>query len=753
MNIIQFIRLIKHHLAILILLPLITAILVFLMVDDSDRTYATGSRIYTGFASGYTLDKETRKDYYTVKTQFDNFFESVRSRTTKEEILLRTLSYYLAKDSIDEREMSIINQTSFYNAFGEDFRTKLVVEGDYESTFLKVQNYYSKNFHNKIYLALNDVHSPLKPLFSIEVMDALEVFQQGTSDLVNLTFQTLDAGVAFKTMNIALEVIMSKVKVIKSAESDDVVAYFLKEVNKAQIRLNEAEKELDVLMTENNITNYYEQTKWLASRNEDFEVAFQKEKLGLAASIAAEKEAEITMGIADGIKEKNNSVMLIRKSIRNTQNRIAKQEIRTDLNYRIKNDTITDEKNELKNQLMIDSLKADLNNSQNELKMELMLLLAMKKTAAGVHVEDLATRWWKAVIEVEEYKARINQFIEFEKEFERTYARFSKLGSKIKQLERKIGVCEKNYLDLLASLNDARLIEENIQLSSGFKIIDAPYYPVNAEKSKKKLLVGLGGLGAFVLVLGILILMEFLDTTIKTPARLADFSGLNLVGGFPLCFQNMEDGFKPLFDRLIRQVCTYINYEFYEFSKNNIPYVVLFFSSRKGEGKTQVMKMIANSLRSSGEKTLVLNSISENNDKPNMIDLDQSDDNRIYTYPSNFFDFSITDEIKNQNLNSSDYRYVFFEIPEIIGSELPITIMKEANLSLMVCRASRVWNKADSMALKGYSKTINHKVSTIINGAMIDELETIIGEIPKVRTGFRKFVKRIASLNFNKKSF
>ena len=123
MSIIQFIRLFKNHIGIILIIPFSSAILVFLMVDDSDRSYATGSRFYTGFASGYSLDKEARKDYYSVKTQFDNFFESVRSRSTKEEILLRTLSFYLSKDVIEEREMSTLNQVLFYDAFNKEFRS------------------------------------------------------------------------------------------------------------------------------------------------------------------------------------------------------------------------------------------------------------------------------------------------------------------------------------------------------------------------------------------------------------------------------------------------------------------------------------------------------------------------------------------------------------------------------------------------------------------------------------------------------
>ena len=93
--------------------------------------------------------------------------------------------------------------------------------------------------------------------------------QEGTSDRVLINYECTDAGIAYNTVKIALKVILDNAKSIKYAESDNVVQYFLRESEKAAIRLAKAEEELSILMTNNNIINYYEQTKWIASRNED----------------------------------------------------------------------------------------------------------------------------------------------------------------------------------------------------------------------------------------------------------------------------------------------------------------------------------------------------------------------------------------------------------------------------------------------------------------------------------------------------
>ena len=93
------------------------------------------------------------------------------------------------------------------------------------------------------------------------------------------------------------------------------------------------------------------------------------------------------------------------------------------------------------------------------------LIFIEKNSTKGINNEKIGVTWLGAVIEVEEYNARINQFYLFQKEFDITFSRFAKLGAGIKQMERKIAVLEKNYLELLASLSDAKLKKQNIEIT------------------------------------------------------------------------------------------------------------------------------------------------------------------------------------------------------------------------------------------------------------------------------------------------
>ncbi len=719
--------------------------MVLFLMKDEPRNYLTTTTIYTGFASGYSLKNSERRDFYAIKTKFDNLFESIKSRTTREEIILKTWAFYLVQDSISKKDMSFENQLIFRELLSNKLRNKLVVSSNEEEVYNRLYNYYSKNFNNEIYHILNSSESPFHDYFGLEQLSSIDATQEGSSDRVLISYETNDPGVCFHTTRIALAVIMDNVKTIKSAESDDVVNYFIQESKIAHSKLDAAELELSELMTKNNVINYYEQTKWLASRKEDFQVAYQSEKLKLAAAKAAEKEAEHKMNMGKGLLQKKEEIFDLRQQIASLSSKIAFIEI---------DKSITPKSSQpiksLPNNINLNKHRSDLLGLKDKLQSQIEQLYLLGHTSNGIKIEKIATTWLDAVIAVEEYTARIYQYIQFSKEFEITYTQFASLGSKIKQMERKISVLEKDYLDLLASVNDSKLMKQNIALSSNLKIIDPPFYPVNAEKSKKTMLVILGGIAGFILTLSLLILLEFLDTTIKTPDRANLLTGCYVAGGFPLLNKKIVPLYRELFSLLTNQIATYINYNYYQTKGKDDPFVVIFMSTRSGEGKTQLSQLIARDLRIAGEPTLVLS--------PGSIERSyflshQDKDNIEYNIPKNICDIPINSKEIIGNYQLENYRYVFFEIPAIIGSDLPIQIIKEADLSLLILKANRNWNKADSMALESYTKITAHQISGVLNGANVDSLESIIGEIPKKRSSFRKKMKKWAKLQFKQNQF
>lgn len=102
-----------------------------------------------------------------------------------------------------------------------------------------------------------------------------------------------------------------------------------------------------------------------------------------------------------------------------------------------------------------------LREKQETLKAELSNHLAKRfeygRTTDGVQVKDLLAEWLKYTLMLDESNARIRVFQNRKEYFMKLYDEFSPLGSRIAQMEREIGIEEKNYLQQLHSLNQAML--------------------------------------------------------------------------------------------------------------------------------------------------------------------------------------------------------------------------------------------------------------------------------------------------------
>jgi len=58
-----------------------------------------------------------------------------------------------------------------------------------------------------------------------------------------------------------------------------------------------------------------------------------------------------------------------------------------------------------------------------------------------------------------------------------------------KRYERQISVAEQAYIEMKRALNQAKLRQQNLEMSSNMKVLDDPSYPIEALASKRKLLI------------------------------------------------------------------------------------------------------------------------------------------------------------------------------------------------------------------------------------------------------------------------
>lgn len=376
-------------------------------------------------------------------------------------------------------------------------------------------------------------------------------------------------------------------------------------------------------------------------------------------------------------------------------------------------------------------------------------------TVEGNSARDVAAVWLETIFNIERSKAKLQQYEIFANDFEETYSLFSRLGSDIKRMERKIGVLEREYLAMLSSLNAARMRKQSIELSGDLKIVDDPFYPLNPEKSKTKMIMAVGGAATFIFVLAIIILLDFIDRSIRTIDRFENLTDLKLIGAFPVLREKEMEQTELLRKRLLNQVVNKIHLSKEELAQGKIkkPFILLFASSRDGEGKSQMSRLIAEKMRAQGDLVTVLNPVINGNEQPTLLQDEPHEHNIYYEVPENFRDVTITDGtfLDHKIIDNADY--VFIELPAMSRNNLPLALIKISDFMLFVAKANRVWSRADRSALDEFQRINQTVVKLFLNGVNIYDLEPIIGEIPRNRGKIRTKLKEIASFKFKRNQF
>jgi uncharacterized protein involved in exopolysaccharide biosynthesis/LysM repeat protein len=593
-----------------------------------------------------------------------------------------------------------------------------ILESDFLKTIQNFTNYYNSSDTNFIYGLL---HYGTSRHYSIKSIKTLQIYRINNSDLVRLIYLSDDPGICQETLKIIAHVFVKNYKLLKENQTDLVVAYFKRQVDSADNQLQAAEDRLLKFNKKNNIINYAEQTKYIAAQKEDLDLYYQNEQVRMAQGSAALKELETKLTRRDSIYLKSDIINQRRKQYADVTEKILINELAEDYDQRI-----GDEVAILRN-------KAD--QLRDEIKLYVDQLYLYSHSTQGIQISTLLDEWLKNALSYEEAKASLVVLARRKMDFVRTYQRFAPLGAMLKRIEREITVAEQSYLELLRSFNLAKMRQQNLQMATNIKIVDPPYFPLQANPSKAKYLVLAAALIGFILVAFIILVLEYFDASMKSPDRVLDRVGLKLAGAFPYISSNSKlQDMVFISNRLIEMIVQnlkmkLLHHSIYPAQK---PYIILMFSTQDSVGKSFLTARLANKLRTYGEKVLVLNYREE-------ADIDNTDFNLNYNYEinDNFAEIRNLKELINSNILRRDnysYDYIFIEIPSIIFHRYPIELMHQVDASMMVLKATSHWNKADISALEMIKELSKEPPMILLNEAEDYAIAEIISGIKVKKT-------------------
>ncbi len=822
MTIINILRLVRKHIVLLILAPLLLSTLVIYFTRNPKLTYSSETTLYTGIASGSSIEMDRSFSYFANNTAFDNLINVITSRETQKGVAIRLLAQHLmlpqadpryiskaayddlrritpkhiyalianhskkalvtAIDTLNEHKPLVADTTEKFSFDQLSHETKYPItipssidKEDFEQTVKNLENYMTASDTNFVYKLLYYEH----PLYSIKAIASVNVQRIASSDLVKIKFNSDDPGICQQTLAFLTEVCIKNYKLIKENRSDAVVKYFEHQLKLASDRLKIGEDKLLEFNEDNNIINYYEQSKAVAIVKEDIEVDYNNKRIKLAGLKAGIQRIEEKLQIQKAIQLKSTGILETRNKLNALNSAIAETELKT-----IKENT--DDKE-------LTKLKLEAEKAKDEIRNQVQDLYSYGNSIDGLPVNALLNDWISNVIEYEATKAGLEVLGERIKEFQKQYSIYAPAGATIKRIEREISVSEQEFLEILHGLNLAKLKLQDAELSATIKAVDPPFYPLAPNPTKRKILILAAAFIGFLLVMGAILAMEYFDDTLRNAAKAQKRINLKVIGVFPKILLNVGSlNFPFVINRLLEIILQKIN--LHSKIADSSPKIISIVSTLNKEGKTVISTNLSRKLQSQDKRILFLNyttsSIQEAQQKqlgfPAHINLNSTQKaykplrfrllSRLFGYSDNRIDFESPfllhpSELLSGESNYVEYAvgkhfenaqsytellpssiptpdYVIIEIPALLYNNLPINLISNSDITLLVCRSNRIWTEADEGALETLKNICSEEPMVVLNGVDMQAVEAILGDLPKKRSRIRRIIKNLVRLQF-----
>lgn len=721
MNILHLLRVLLRNWLWLLAPPMLTAMLVIVATSDMPKEYQSNASIYTGLASGYNLNSvaETRIDYFAVNTAFDNLIQLIKARETTEEVCLKLMAKHLALKQENPQILSFENYKELNTIFPDTLIFQCRQLKNEEEVFQYLQLKSKEAQVNKVIQILQSKH----PYYGTEgFAQHNTVARKGNSDVIEISFRSTDPAVSKTILDLQIAAFSLRYKEMKGTQTSNVAGYFESQVIKAKQELLDAEERLKNFMVEKKIINYYEQSRFVAETKESIEMEINQEKMSLEAAKSALAALEAKLGGKIEIVNTNTTLLALRDRMAQVKAQIAKTEIYSS------------------DPLITDSLKRVAARLENEYKEKAIAYYANSYTPEASPQTDLLSSWLDKVVMLEEAKGRLRVYEARRDEHNRLYEQFAPWGSQIARMEREVRVNEEYYLSVLHALNQAKLQKQNLEYANSLKIIDHPYIPLRPEKSKRALLVILGFIAPFSLISGTIIGKELLDNSVKSPRKVVQETGLNLLGALPyLKEKEKRVNLEGVHDAMMEQCISCLLMELPKKS----PKIVLITSNLAKEGKSRIIGRFQDYLESIGFRTLALLPDSSSTD-----DDIHPFDHAVYPADRKLILAEKLDDLGIPSNRLRDYDLVFVELPEFLNHPTPSGLLHYADLIILVINSRRVWTESDKHLQELVKKSTPQKQMVLLNAVTAESLEELMGDIPKKRHPARATFKKWMRMSF-----
>ena len=658
--IVRFIYRIRWY---LLILPLIALAIAWYMTRSMEKQYNVETTIYTGIISGYNLETGVSVSTGNSATNMANLMNIITTQSTIKRVGIRLFARAMMYGD-PEKNNNYITAQHFkqVDASVPQEVKNLIDKKDEARTVANLLAYERPAEGNYIYRILNFGH----PWFSFQgIAGKLKVVRLGNSDMIQITYNANDPGIAYNTLDILNDEFIDQYQQIRFGETNNVIKFFEGETARLYRLLTNAEDSLIAYNVSKRIINYDEQTKMVANMDRDYQVNDNNLLMDKAVADATVNYLEDQLG------EK-------KKIITSNSEFITQLNIVSKLKSRVSNLELMNEDGNEDTQAKLDAAKKDLADAENKIKeITLDISKAMSGTN-GIKMQEIVQKWLAARLIQEEVDARNANMDVMRGRLDRQFLYFSPIGATINRKERHIGFIESNYMAMLGALNQARLRQKNLQMTTAtLKVLNPPLFPLSSLPTNRMMILLATYFITLILTAAYFFLLELLDQTLRDRMRTERLTKGKVIGAYPA-----EQGIryrrfnKVINDMALRQISKTL----LPFMKEGQPNIINLISTEEGDGKSMVATLLEEFWSSMGLNV------------------------RKVTYDEDFLaedsKFVLAKSIKEVYPDIHDNDIILVEYPELSTSAINPALLNEATLNLMLARATRTWKDTDNKTYK-----------------------------------------------------
>lgn len=697
----------------LIILPLIALIFAWFSTRNMERVYDTNTTIYTGMITAYNLEGGSGVAGGQVQTNMTNLILLITTDVTIHETALRLFARCMmyGNPNKDNNYISAEHFRQLNNSVPAEVKA-LINHNSENATYANLKAYEKPSADNYLF-GLTNYH----PWFGVNnITERLKVIQLQRSDIIDIGYSCNDAGIAYNTLDILNEVFARQYAQLRYGETNNVIKFFEREVARLYRILTNAEDDLIRYNVEKRVINYGEQTKMIAGLDATQKTSDNNLLIDKTTTRALMDYLERQLGDRAKIIKANKDFTNQVTDISRIQSRIS--------NLRLMNSEGGG--TGVESQLELAKAEKMLQDATNNVRGLVKDIEAGSySTETGVKANDMIQKWLDQVLLLEKTKAQESAQDVMREKLDKEILYYAPIGATITRKDRHISFIEGNYMEMLKALNDARLRQKNLQMTTAtLRVLNPPMFPMNAQPTNRMMILLGTFLLTFVLTAMYFFIIELLDRTLRDRMRSERITKVPVMGCFPkestLRYRRFN---KTIADMALRNLSKSLLPHFKEGQQN----VLNLLSTDAANGKSYIAQELENYWISIGLQV------------------------RRLTYDEDFLAedsrFIMAKDIKDICPDILPNEIAIIEYPNLDDNSIPPGLLNMGTINLMVTRANRTWKDVDQKALKELQAQLKDQNTLFmyLTECQRYAVEEFVGQLPPY-SKFNNFVYRMSQM-------